>query len=191
MPTHLCQGRPCDSLGKFLPVGAPPAPREQRAPNDWAPFHNRLQFELADFLYTRNQMPAKQIDTLLDIWAESLRDAGGRPLFAAHNDLYTTIDSITLGDVKWQSFAVKYTSMPDDGEQVPWMEDTYDVWFRCPLRTIHNMLANPELKGKMDFRPYREYDAQSGDRRFQDFMSGDWAWDQSVSRILQRLHTVQ
>lgn len=74
-------------------------------------------------------MPAKQIDTLLDIWAESLRDAGGRPLFTSHNDLYKTIDAIPLGNVKWQSFTVKYTSMPDDepddDEHTPWMEDTY------------------------------------------------------------------
>ncbi|KAH0834698.1 hypothetical protein J3R83DRAFT_10225 [Lanmaoa asiatica] len=174
-------GQPCDALGEFLPVGSPPASRERRPQDDWAPFHSRLQFKLADFLYTRNQMPAKQIDTLLDIWAESLCDVGGRPLFATHNDLYNTIDAIPLGDVKWQGFAVKYTgtNMPDDNGEAPWMEDAYDVWFCCPLQTIHNMLANPELKEKMDFRPYQEYDAQLGDRRFQDFMSGDWAWDQS------------
>ena len=134
-------------------------------------------------------MPAKQIDMLLDIWAESLHDAGSRPLFSSHKDLYKTIDAIPLGNVKWQSFAIKYTSMPDDNEQAPWMEDTYDVWFHCPLQTIHNILANPELKGKMDFRPYREYDAQSGDQCFQDFMSGDWVWDQSVSMALWHHHS--
>jgi hypothetical protein len=179
--THFCLlGRPCDAFGEFLPDGAPPVPREQIPADDWTPFDNHLQFELADFLYTRNQMPAKQIDTLLDIWGESLRNAGGQPLFTSHRDLYGTIDAIPFGDVKWQSFAVKYTNIPEDGERAPWMEDTYDVWFRCPLQTIHNILANPELKGKMDFRLYREYNAQSGDRRFQHFMSGDWAWDQSV-----------
>lgn len=78
-------------------------------------------------------MPAKQIDTLLDIWAESLCDASGRPLFTSHNDLYKIIDAIPLGNVKWQSFTIKYMDVPDDDEHVPWMEDTYDVWFCYPL----------------------------------------------------------
>ena len=60
------------------------------------------------------------------------------------------------------------------------MDATYDMWYRCPRQTIHNILANPGLADKMDCRPYREYDTQSDERRFQDFMGGDWAWDQAV-----------
>ena len=127
-------------------------------------------------------MPVQQIDTLLDIWDESLLRAGGRPLYENYKDVYKTIDTIQEGDVKWECPSLKYTNTPDEEDQVwvPWMDATYDVWYWCPRQTIHNILANPELADKMDCRLYHEYDTQSDERRFQDFMGGDWAWDQAV-----------
>ncbi|KAI6006144.1 hypothetical protein EDC04DRAFT_2871755 [Pisolithus marmoratus] len=58
------------------------------------------------------------------------------------------------------------------------MQAQFDVWFHCPLETVHNMLSNPDFTSEMDYRPYHEYDSKSGKHHFQDFMSGDWAWDQ-------------
>jgi hypothetical protein len=147
--------------------------------DDWAPFNNQLEFELVDFLYSRNQMPAQQIDTLLDIWGDSLCRAGGQPLFKNHKDLYKTIDVIQEGDIKWQCFSLQYTHQPENEDHVAWMEATYDVWYRCPRQMVHNLMGNPELADKMDFRPYREYDSRNNERRFQNFMGGDWAWDQA------------
>ena len=45
------------------------------------------------------------------------------------------------------------------------------------------MLSNPKHATKMDVQTYREYDMQTGQRCFQDFMSSDWAWDQAVSCV--------
>ncbi|KAI6017636.1 hypothetical protein BKA83DRAFT_4128217 [Pisolithus microcarpus] len=64
--------RRCDELGQFLPANAPPPPRAEKSPDDWAPYRNWLEFELADFLFTHAEMPARKIDTLLDIWAVPL-----------------------------------------------------------------------------------------------------------------------
>ncbi|KAH0838763.1 hypothetical protein J3R83DRAFT_7138 [Lanmaoa asiatica] len=178
-------GRPCDSTGDFLLPGAQPLP-DLPHEDDWTPFHDRLEFEVADFLYTRNQMPAQQIDMLLDIWGESLHKAGSHPLYTNHKDLYHTIDTIQEGDVKWECFSLKYAHMLGDEDHAPWMDTAYDVWFRCPRKTIHNILANPELEAKMDYEPYREYDTNTDERRFQDFMGGDWAWDQAD--IISRDH---
>ena len=55
--TESSVGMPCDSLGNYLPSSTPPPPytlpREDGvARNDWHPFHNCAQFEIADFLYT-------------------------------------------------------------------------------------------------------------------------------------------
>ncbi|KAN0086206.1 hypothetical protein V8E55_007340 [Tylopilus felleus] len=176
----LMRAHPCDFNGDFLLPGAPPPPLEPPNEDDWTPFHNRLEFELADFLYTRNQMPAQQINTLLDIWGESLQRAGSQPLYRNHKELYQTIDAIQEGDIKWQCFSLKYTVPPDDEDHAPcqWMEATFDVWYRCPRQTIHNFLANPELAEKMDYQP--------DERHFQDFMGGDWAWDQAD--IISRDH---
>lgn len=99
--------------------------------------------------------------------------------------LYRTIDTIRHGDVKWDSFAVRYNcTLENDNNPAPWKDDTYDVWFRCPRQTIHNILTNLELANYTYYRPFREYDAQTNARRFQDFFSGDWAWEQVVRFLL-------
>ena len=143
-------------------MGVPPMPHKQLTTNSWAPFKNWIQFELANFLYTCNQMPAQQINMLLDIWAESLCNAGSQPLFLRYKDLFGAIDAILLDDIKWQSFTIKFKGMPDDNLHHLWMENMYDIWFQCPLQTIHNILGNLELKGWMDFRAYHEFEAQLG-----------------------------
>lgn len=56
--TDFLIGRPCDSNGDFLPPDTqPPPPPDPHDEDDWSPFHDHLEFELADFLYTHNQMP--------------------------------------------------------------------------------------------------------------------------------------
>lgn len=182
------EARPCDATADFLPPGAPPPPNAPPE-EDWTPFSGWLEFELADFLYSRDQMPAQQIDTLLDIWGESLSRADARPLFRDHKELYKTIDTIQEGDIKWQCFSLQYTRTPEDEDEAAWMDATYDVWYRCPRETIHSILANPELADKMDYRPYREYTTQTNERHFQNFMGEDWAWDQAVGHHKCSLNT--
>ncbi|KAG2137011.1 hypothetical protein DEU56DRAFT_736982, partial [Suillus clintonianus] len=173
-------GRTCDPEGNFLPPGAPPPPLTEKSPNDWTPYRDRLEFELADYIFSKNQTPATQIDHLLDMWAASLIRAGAdtsEVLFADHRDVYKTIDNTPLGDVKWQSFSIKYTGEhPDDGP-APWMTDSYDVWFREPHDIVRNMLANPDYAAEIDLRPYREFATETDEHQWQDFMSGDWAWN--------------
>ncbi|KIK78808.1 hypothetical protein PAXRUDRAFT_28532 [Paxillus rubicundulus Ve08.2h10] len=131
-------GQPCNAAGAFLPDGSPPPPLHNRSDNDWTPYHNRLEFELANFLYMCNQMPEKQIDALLDIWAASLMKSGLDSLFADHKDLYKTINSTPLGNVKWECFSIKHTGIqPEPTENsLPWMNNIYDVWFHTPLNVI-------------------------------------------------------
>lgn len=130
-------------------------------------------------------MPAKKIDRLLEILAASLLELGGRPLFANHTDLYSVIDSARIGEVKWENFTLRYKASEGDEEQnAPWMFDTYDVWYRDPRQVIHNLLGSAEFAEEMDYVPYREYDAKDDTRRWQDFMSGDWAWSEAVHYYL-------
>ncbi len=58
----------------------------------------------------------------------------------------------------------------------------HKIWFQDPLMVIHNMLSNPDFKDEFDYAPYQEYD-EPNNYRFQDFMSGNWAWKQCVSSI--------
>ena len=78
---------PCDFLGNYLPPGTLPPPNTLpgeggTAHNYWDPFHNRAQFEIADFLYRRNQMPGTQVDVLFDLWTAS-SDMAQNLLFTA------------------------------------------------------------------------------------------------------------
>ncbi|KAG1768058.1 hypothetical protein EV702DRAFT_1253519 [Suillus placidus] len=170
--------RPCDADGVYLPPGAPPPPPENLASDDWTPFRNRAEFETAEFLYKQNQMPAGQINRLLDLWASTLAKHNDKPPFADHRDLYEVIDSSPFGDVKWQCFTVTYDGERPDNPK-PWMDDKYDVWFRDLREVVRNMLANPTYTNEFDYRPYREYSTENDQRQWKDFMSGNWAWDQA------------
>ncbi|KAF9234884.1 hypothetical protein BU15DRAFT_89804 [Melanogaster broomeanus] len=124
-------------------------------------------------------MSAAQIDVLLDLWAASLLKHGDKPPFAHHQHLYRTIDSTPLGDIKWQSFSVRYTGEIPATNPPPWMQQSYDTWFRDPRAVTHRILGNPSFASEIDLQPFREYSTEGDIRQFQDFMSGDWAWDQA------------
>ena len=172
--------RPCDALGQFLEDGASPALPPSKSPDDWTPYRNRVEFETAEFLYTRNQMSAGDINALLDLWAATLLKHGDKPPFADCRDLYKTIDSTPVGDVKWKSFPVRYTGEKPECDIPSWMDQSYDVWYRDPHEVVHNMLANPNYANEMDYSPYREYATDGDERQWKDFMSSDWAWKQAV-----------
>ena len=71
--------------------------------DDWAPFNNQAAFETVELLYVKAQASGGNIDGLMDIWKQT-----GQAPFANHQDLYDSIDSITVGDLAWQSFNVQY-----------------------------------------------------------------------------------
>lgn len=173
--------RPCDEQGAFLDPGTRPAPASnQTNSEDWTPYRDRVGFEVAEFLFTRNQMSAPQIDILLDLWAAGVLKHGDNPPFANHRHLYQTIDSTSVGDIKWDNFSVRYTGPVPSTNPPPWMQQEYKVWFRNPRHVVHRILGNPSFAGDLDFRPFREYRTDGDTRQFQDFMSGDWAWEQAV-----------
>lgn len=177
-------GQICDKDGAPIPEGTPPTPRESdKGPDDWTPYDNRVQFEVADFLFRRNQMSAGDINFMTGLWAASLAPHNDSPPFANANAMYDTIDSTPLGDVPWQSFTLNYNGdVPNDrpnDETPPWMTADYDVWFRDPRILVQNMISNPEFDGEFDYAPYHEYSADN-QHRFEDFMSGNWAWKQAV-----------
>jgi hypothetical protein len=66
-------GQICDENGEDIPPDTPPPPRDSDSrPDDWTPYNFRLEFEVANFLFCRNQMSAGDINCLLSLWAASL-----------------------------------------------------------------------------------------------------------------------
>ncbi|KAG1726481.1 hypothetical protein EDB19DRAFT_1897639 [Suillus lakei] len=171
---------PCDPEGNFLPLGTPPPPLTDKTPDDWTPYKSQVEFEFADYLFTKNQTTTHSINHLLNMWAASLIQAGSKAtLFSDHRHIYKTINNTPLGDVKWQLFTVKYTGeIPEEGA-VPWMADSHEVWFCDPHEVVHNMLANPDFAAEMDLQPYHEFMTENDKRQWKDFMSGDWAYNQA------------
>jgi hypothetical protein len=176
-------GKICDKSGNDIPLDAPPPPcGSDKQFDDWTPYDNRVQFEVADFLYRRNQMSAGDINYLLNLWAASLAVHDDEPPFLRTSDLYNTIDATPLGNVAWESFSLQFNG-PQPTENVPsWMQAEYDVWFWDPRTLVHNLLSNPDFKSSFDYAPYQER-TTDGVHRFSDFMSAIWAWKQAV-----RLH---
>lgn len=127
-------------------------------------------------------MSGGDITTLFYLWAATLTPHGDEPPFCNSAELYDTIDATPLGDVDWESFSIKYNSEPPQGESLPWMEAEYEFWFHNPRKLVQNLLSNPDFIDEFDYMPFHEYDAD-GKHHFQDFMSGDWAWKQAVSRL--------
>ncbi|KAK7677154.1 hypothetical protein QCA50_019863 [Cerrena zonata] len=168
-------GKPCDSDGTHLPPNVPPPPLSQRANNDWTPYRSRLEFETADFLFKKTQMSAGDIDTLMMLWSSSLLESNHSPPFANTSDLHNVIDATTLGDAPWNSFSVCYNGAIPSQNPPPWMTVDYEVFYRDPHVIIQNLFSNPDLDGEMDYVPYREFSV-GGDRRYKDFMSGNWSW---------------
>ncbi|KAI0631782.1 hypothetical protein C8Q77DRAFT_1272685 [Trametes polyzona] len=142
-------GLPCDQNGHFLPEGTPPPPRTSAQSGDWSPFRHRIEFELAEFLYKTEQMSGKNINTLMALWAADVAQYGGR-----------------------------YQGPIPDGGAPAWMRDEYEVWYRDPQQVAHRMLANPDFEDGFDAVPYREF-TQDYDRRYSDYMSGNWSWQQA------------
>lgn len=172
-------GAPCDAEGNRLPPGAPPPPPPPPRANPWYPFESRSHFELADFLFRKDKMSGAKIDELMRI-ISAFSDSG-QPPFTGADHVYGSIDSIPLADVRWEVFEVSYVGpRPDDPALVPaWMKRTYRVWFRSPHAILKSQLGNPDFAQEIDWRPRKVYNNQ-GERVYEDFMTGDWAWKQAV-----------
>jgi len=133
-------------------------------------------------LYTKAPLSNDAIDKLLSIWAATLVPHNDSTPIIDHNDLHSTIDAIKLGHVPWRSYTIQYNGLqPEDAPTPEWMTTKYQFWYRDPRKVIHSILANPDLADGIDYVPYREF--EDGKRRYCDFMSGDWAWEQCVRMV--------
>ncbi|KAJ6629299.1 hypothetical protein B0H10DRAFT_2160473 [Mycena sp. CBHHK59/15] len=166
---QLLNGRPCDREGNFLLPNTPPLPKDHPPPNGYSPYHDHLDFHLADLLYHKIQMSAGAINELMQNWAAHPESVGDPP-FADREDLYHTIDAMEIGHIPSESFEVTYDRPIPPGNTTPWKTKAYTVHFRDPRKVVQNQLANPDFKLEMDFTPKRVFKAD-GSREYQDFIA--------------------
>lgn len=132
-------------------------------------------------------MSGGHVNKLLDIFSAYLQKYKGRPPFSNCAELYNVIDSTQVGDISWENFGVKYSGEQPD-IPFPWMEDIYDVWMRDPESAVAQIISDPDFAQLMDLIPYREYETATNARCWQDFMSGDWAWEEAVSSSISSMY---
>ncbi|KAF8265259.1 hypothetical protein EI94DRAFT_1772410 [Lactarius quietus] len=100
------------------------------SPNDWAPYHDHVDFELTEFLYTK-------------LWRASLINHG------IHPDDINLFEWNDIGDVPWEGFSMSYDG-PCPLYTPEWMTTTHNL--------VHNLLANWDFDGEFDYMPFQEFD---------------------------------
>lgn len=124
-------------------------------------------------------MPQSHVNELLQVFAAHTLSKGGSPPLSSNQEMLDIIDSITIGDVPWQSFSLSYNGDRPDQNPPAWMDQTHDCWFRDPRKLLHKMLERADFEHEFDHAAYQEFD-QNGHRRYKDFYSGNWVWEPSV-----------
>ncbi|KAF7288733.1 C2H2-type domain-containing protein [Mycena indigotica] len=168
--------RPCDEHGDFLPDGAAPAPRHNKLDDDWDPYDDKVQFRLADFAFRKAQISGSNINELLEIWAMDKLKHDDLAPFANADHLYEVIDTTILGDAPWKCLTTEPLST--DLNAPEWARQSYEIWYRDPEVVVKNLLDNPDFDGLFDYQAYIELNPEN-ERRWSDFMSANYAWEQS------------
>ncbi|KAF8801846.1 hypothetical protein BYT27DRAFT_7215841 [Phlegmacium glaucopus] len=118
------------------------------------------------------------INFLCQLWAAMLAPHGDSPPFSNYAELYKTIDATSVGGVPWQNVSLSYnTDDPQPKNPPTWMDNEYTIWFRDPHLLFENMLENADFTKAFDYAPQQQY--ANGICRYENFMSGDWAWKQA------------
>ena len=123
-------------------------------------------------------MSKSNINDLLRIMKTRTTGEGNATSFENCDDLYNTIDSITEGEVPWDSFSVQYNGPRPETNIPQWMDEKYEVFYRNPHEVVKSMLRNKTFDGHFDYTPYRQF--ENGQRVWCDFMSGNFSWKQAV-----------
>ncbi|KAI6009054.1 hypothetical protein EDC04DRAFT_2581765, partial [Pisolithus marmoratus] len=170
-------GTPCDVDGNYLPPKTPPPPLPQPVnPQDaqpWHPFTSQGHFELADFLFCREQMSGGNINDLMHIWAAL--DEKGKPPFNSHSHLYQTIDDISQEN-SWDCLEMHHVEA-NNPNAAPWKQSTYQICLHDAGKLVEQQLSNPGLKEFIDYSPQLVF-GENHQRAWSNFMTGNWAWNQ-------------
>ena len=125
-------------------------------------------------------MSAGNMDDLMECLAHLVPPDQDAP-FADSCNLYNTIDTVHVGHIPWCSVKLSYRAAEgEDASDIPWKSKTFEVWYRDPQEVLKIQLSNRNFAHEMDFAAKKIFDPKSKQHCYQDFMSGEWAWEQSV-----------
>ena len=101
---NLCIVGASDEQGNPMPVGSgpplvQPCPAQARSRDNWVPYANRVPFELAELLGTKEQISARNIDAFLALWAAPHLGRRASPMSDDGKDIHRTIHDTEQGRV--------------------------------------------------------------------------------------------
>ena len=101
---NLCIVGTSDEQGNPMPVGSgpplvQPCPAQARSRDNWVPYANRVPFELAELLGTKEQISARNIDAFLALWAAPHLGRRASPMSDDGKDIHRTIHDTEQGRV--------------------------------------------------------------------------------------------
>lgn len=126
------------------------------------------------------QVSNSNTNKLLNIFAAYLYKYGSQPLFSNCAELHSVINGLQVGEAAWESFGVRYCGKWTENP-APWMDDVYNIWMCDPKTTITQILGNREFHNLVNLILYREYNSAADSCCWQNFMSGNWAWEEVVN----------
>ncbi|EIW84722.1 hypothetical protein CONPUDRAFT_47063 [Coniophora puteana RWD-64-598 SS2] len=179
--SFYCPGRKTTETGNFIyendPPPPPPAAPPPHTPESWAPFQSRVEFDFAFEHYVNAESSASEIRRSLDFWNAVLAPYGATAPWRNEQELYKTVDAIPNGGIPWKLYKIRYHG-PLPPSPPKWMTETYELCARDTRSVLHQQLATLDFKDKIDYSPYRHFNAD-GHRVFFNLMSGEWAWHQA------------
>ncbi|KAI0040841.1 hypothetical protein FA95DRAFT_1502225 [Auriscalpium vulgare] len=135
------------------------------AANEWAPFRNKLEWEIARWAKTRGPT-STAFTELLKI--EEVRERLDLS-FKSTNDLNDIIDNQLPPSPEFKC------------EEITVSGETYDLHFRDVMDCIQSLYGTPEFLSSMAFAPERHYvDEDSTKRVYSEMNTGKWWWDIQV-----------
>ena len=116
----------------------------------------------------------------------------GRGLFLVQDWLVTVMlctststDNLILHNINNVELRVAFNTLvveaPDSSTIPSWKRATYELVFRDPQILLDHQISNPDFKNHIDYAPHLVY-GEKGQRVWSDFMTGNWAWNQCVSK---------
>ncbi|KAF9548524.1 hypothetical protein CPC08DRAFT_648414 [Agrocybe pediades] len=147
------------------------AEQEKQGENEWAPFRDKEEWELARWLSARVGHTGIEEYLALPIVQKRMG--------LSFNSKYTylkKLDQLPKGPA-WKCHLVTAEGdlLDEDGNP---MKEELELWFRDPIECVRELMADPNFKEHTSFAPERVYSDKEGVNRIYDEMwTGDWWWE--------------
>lgn len=171
------------------------AAQEAGGQGDYAPFADKEEWELAEWLIKNvNQRATEEflkLGIVCSIHDKSVtgthRDATQtrertKPTFRNKNAFLKVVDQLPTGP-EWRCELIRaHGEVEADGDVSDRDVEELELWIRDPVACVQELIGNPAFNGEIAYAPERVYtDIDGRSRRYDEMWTGDWWWEMQVS----------